>query len=211
MFHRVWLGGQEPEWLRRLARTWTDNHPEWELRQWTDENVHELFPLTNQAVYDAATAIAPRNVGQLRSDVLRYEILARFGGVWIDADLECLEPIDDLLEGAECFAAWEEQDRWIGNTFLGSVPGHPFMERLVAAIPGSVEANRGRRPNRMTGPHLVTRLWRGDPSGLTILDQSLIFPYSWRDIADHGLGEEHPGAYCCHHWRNKRCEQGAPI
>ena len=39
-----------------------------------------------------------RNLAE-RADVLRYEILRRHGGVYVDVDVECLRPLDDLLTG----------------------------------------------------------------------------------------------------------------
>lgn len=206
--HRLWIGGPEPEWLAGFAATW--ERPGWTLRRWDDESVAELFPLRNQAVYDGAPAIAPDHVGQLRSDVLRYEILHRFGGVWVDADFECLRPIDPLLAGVECFAAWEQPRRWINQAILGAVPGHPFIDSLIDGLPASVEANRGFKPNRMSGPQFVTAQWLHHGRGVKIFDRELFYPYGFAEIADHGPGEEWPNAYAAHHWGNRRREKAVP-
>ena len=32
-----------------------------------------------------------------KADILRYELLYRFGGLYIDADIICLKPLNDLL------------------------------------------------------------------------------------------------------------------
>ena len=45
-----------------------------------------------RAEYDNAEKMAAK------SDIFRYEICARFGGVYIDADFEPLRPIEPLLE-----------------------------------------------------------------------------------------------------------------
>jgi mannosyltransferase OCH1-like enzyme len=209
--HRIWLGSDEPEWTRALAASW--EQPGWEVL------THHAppFELVNQEIYDRAEEIVPDHVGQLRSDILRYELLARFGGVYVDTDYECLRPIDEVIAGASCFAAWEEQYRWVGNTILGSAPGHPFMRNLIAAIPFSVERKRNgaRRPNRLTGPHLVTRIWREDPFQATIFDQRQFYPFGWREIAGHierpvDPQAQWPMAYGVHWWANQRREQGVP-
>lgn len=204
--HRVWLGGAEPDWLAAFAATW--ERPGWEIRQWSDDNVGELFPLRNQAIFDEAPEIAPDHVGQLRSDVLRLEILDRFGGVYVDADFECIRPIDDLLDGIDCFAAWESQDRWIGNTVLGAVSGHPFVDALIARLPGNVRRRRGSRPNKLSGPQYVTRVYRAEFEGsVTVFPQGLFYPYGWHEVADvnpAGARDQFPGAYAVHHWFNKR-------
>ncbi len=52
IIHRIWLGGDEPEWLQAFAATWS--RPGWQIWQWTDANVPSLFPLRNQTIYDGA-------------------------------------------------------------------------------------------------------------------------------------------------------------
>lgn len=45
-----------------------------------------------QKAFDAA-----KNYGE-KSDILRYEILFVYGGVYADVDVECLQPFDALAE-----------------------------------------------------------------------------------------------------------------
>jgi hypothetical protein len=158
----------------------------------------------------APRRLCPDHLGQLRGDLLRYEILERFGGVYVDADFECLRPIDGLLKGIDCFCAWEIQDRWINNAIIGSVPAHPFIERLIRGLPASVRRNRGARPNRVSGPQYVTRSWRRDGARVKVFDQGIFYPYGYKEIASHGPGETWPKAYAAHHWANQRRERGVP-
>lgn len=205
--HRIWLGGPEPEWTQSFAETW--RQPGWDLRHWDDEAIGELFPLANQVIFDEAPQLAPDHVGQLRSDVLRYEILHRFGGVYVDTDFECLRPIDPLLEEIAAFAAWEQPRRWINNAILGSTPGHPFLAALIDELPANVEANAGYKPNRLSGPRHVTQVWLRHGKGVKIFDRDLFYPFGWAEVADYMPGtfdpaETFPKAYCCHYWNNAR-------
>lgn len=206
--HRLWLGGPEPAWTAGFADAW--RQPGWALRQWADENVRELFPLLNQDLYDRAPEIAPDHVGQFRSDILRYEILHRFGGVWVDADFECLRPIDPLLEGVECFAAWEVEGRWVNNAILGATPDHPFLAALVDGLAANVERKLGSKPNKLTGPQYLTPLYRQHASRVTVLPKRLFYPYLWSEIDQHRPGDDFAGAYAVHHWNNRRREKGIP-
>lgn len=61
----------------------------WTHRLWTDADVDSIC-LRNQHAYSAAP-----NYGQ-KSDILRYELLERHGGVYVDVDMECVRPLDDL-------------------------------------------------------------------------------------------------------------------
>lgn len=206
LIHRAWLGGPEPEWTRPFAETWL--HPGWTLAEWTDANIESVFPLVNQDIFDRAEEIAPNHVGQLRADVLRYELLWRFGGVWVDTDSECLKPLDPLIEDTHCFAAWEVQTKWIANGLMGAVPHHPFIWRLIDGLAANVRREHGNKPNRMSGPRFLTRLWfqYGEHDDVRVLPQRLIYPYGWNELErEH---EDFPDAYQRHWWHNKRRERG---
>lgn len=186
--------------MRPFADTW--QRPGWTLRHW--DGPDELYPLANQDVYDRAGEISAAHAGQLRADVLRYEILYRHGGVYVDADFECLRPIDPLLEGVRCFAAWEVPDTWINNAILGCEPGHPFLGRLIDGLAANVEAHLRFRPNRMTGPQYLTPVWRehGAADQVTIFDKDLFYPYLWDELGR--ASESFPGSWAVHHWLNAR-------
>jgi len=135
---------------------------------WTDHEqpnmpgvvIEPIPPLKNQALYDAAEAHAPKNIGQFKADVLRYELLLYRGGVYVDADFECRKALDSLLVGVDCFAAWETDRHWVNNAIMGAVPGEPFFQMLVEGLPANVATMRGRSPNVMTGPQFVTQTYR---------------------------------------------------
>ena len=77
--------------------------------------------LTNQQLYDDAEVyVSERYAGQLRSDLARYDILWRYGGVYVDCDLEALRPIDDLLD-VPGFAGWETDGVWVNNAMASAI------------------------------------------------------------------------------------------
>jgi mannosyltransferase OCH1-like enzyme len=197
--HHIWVGDPMPDCLEGHVETWRRLHPDWDHIMWRDFDW-----LTNQHLYDTAEEITP-HVGQLRSDLARYEILHTYGGVYVDTDMEALRPIDDRM-GVECFAGWETDGVWVNNAVLGCVPGHPLMADLIAAAPGSVARNAGARPNRMTGPHLLTPLAR--KHGITVHPASVFYPYHFSEI---GRRVDYGDAYAAHHWANQRKRRGVPM
>src|SRR5438309_627607 len=142
VIHRVWPGEDPlPAELEAYGESWERHHPGWEMKLWRPS---DLPPLRNQAHFDSATSYA------MRSDIARYELLLRFGGIYVDTDFECLRPFDDLLAGVEAFMGTE--DGWfLTNALMGAVPGHPVIEAVVDAIPGSIAANPEGPPNELTG------------------------------------------------------------
>jgi hypothetical protein len=195
--HRIWIGdGPEPEWTRPFAATW--ERPGWTVRQWSGPE--ELWPLRNQDLYDRAEEIAPSHVGQLRADILRYEILLRLGGIYVDVDFECLRPLDGLVEGMRAFAVWSVEGRWLANGIMGAEPGHPFLEALVERLPANIEADRRWRPGMISGPEYLTRVWWDCEENVDAVPANLFYPYAWYETAAHDPGKEWPDVYAAHHW-----------
>lgn len=187
-----------PEHLAAYVASWTRVHPAWEHKVWTEA---DLTWLRNQELFDGAGTHTP-SVGQFRSDVARYEILHRHGGVYVDCDFEALAPLDELLLDVDCFAAWETDDRWVGNAILGAVAGHPFFEELIAGLPRNVRRNRGKRPTVLSGPQYLTPV--ALRHAVTLFPSSMMYPYRYDDV---GTGRDlgpFPGAYAVHAWENTR-------
>jgi inositol phosphorylceramide mannosyltransferase catalytic subunit len=205
-FHRYWTGTPMPAHLEAYGRTWEDHHPGWESRLWTDV---DLPPLHNQRLFDQAVELVPADaVGQFRADIVRYELLIEHGGIWVDCDLECRRPFDEVIRGVDCFAGWERQSQWVGNTILGSVPGHPFMRALVDGLEANVRRRAGSRPAKLSGPQYVTRVYRRHAKSVTVFPQHRLYPYAYDELDRQG--EPFPDAWCVHHWDHQRSLRGAP-
>src|ERR671939_669644 len=97
LFHWIWLGNRPlPTEHRRWIGGWLELHPRWKHVLWTEENRPTLI---NEEQFQRADSYAQQ------SDILRYEIVYRHGGVYVDTDFECLRNIEPLMEGADAFIA----------------------------------------------------------------------------------------------------------
>lgn len=187
IIHRIWLGPNPlPEEFERYGETWKHHHPDWDIRLWTDTEVAELeLPEAFHRSRDVCE----------RADVLRMELVRRFGGLHVDTDIECLRPLDPLLKGVKAFAAYDDpDDTIISGALMGAVPGHPAMERAVREVHDSVGSGH---IVDATGPRFLTPIFAEDPE-LVAFPHELFHPYRfsepWRK------DEEFPDAYAVHHW-----------
>lgn len=207
-FHRVWVGAPMPDIFVGFGEGWQRFHPEWEMCLWGELEIASL-DLVNQKLYDEAEEITPKFAGQLRSDIVRYELLWRYGGVYIDTDYECLASIEPLLDGVECFAAWERQDETANNAILGAVPGHPFMKQLIDNLEESVRSRPGKRPSQVSGPRYLTRQLQQTDEDVTVFPEQWFYPYRCDEL--HRCNEEFSEAYAVHHWANQRRLRRKPL
>jgi len=153
------------------------------MRLWTDKN---LPILVNQSIFDMARSPAQR------CDVLRYELLYMYGGVYLDMDFECLRSIDQLLLNISAFAGYEVPGR-VAIGILGATPGHPLFRELVLQLPQYFDP--GLPPNVATGPVFMTKAIRKFPY-VKIFDPPFFYPV----YMDGTVFGEPKMAYAIHHW-----------
>lgn len=164
IIHQVWLGPDAlPDEFARYRQTWADHHPAWDLRLWTEENLPDGL-------------LRPEGYERLRhpverSDILRLELLYREGGVYVDADVECLRPIDPLLEGVTLFVERLNSGR-LTHPLMGSVPAHPLVERAIRELRPREFAGYDKHS---TGPDFLARFVADDPT-VTIFPTEVFFP-----------------------------------
>ncbi|MFC5720465.1 glycosyltransferase [Streptomyces gamaensis] len=204
ILHQVWLGGPMPERLRRYTRTWLRHHPCWDYRLWRERDIEPL--LRNRAAYDAASSWSEK------SDVARYEILLRYGGIYADTDFECLRSLDELLNGVNAFAGTPDGCH-VASNILGAVPGHPFLAACVEYLPARTARLRGASPAHRTGPGLTTDIYHrlrrpGAPPPLTVFPRTCFHPYHYSE--PHRRRERFPDAYAVHHWEGSWVRSWAP-
>ena len=200
--HLIWFGPPPDQYLLDCVQSFKDYHPDWNIEYWDEERVLELGMQNEDIFKDASNLVVKDTVYQLQSDIARYEILHRFGGLYADWDLKWQKPIDGFLDGTRLFTAWEQQLRWVANTVIAAEERHPALKRMVEAIPNRVNSRKpGWRANRITGPHVWT------PIALQyqarIADQKYFCPVPWThpEWADT---REYPEAVAVHHWNHQR-------
>lgn len=203
IIHQVWVGPNPiPENEQLWIQGWKDHNPTWEHRLWTDKEV-ESEKLVNTYAYSTATSYSER------SDVLRYELIYKYGGLYLDTDFKCLRSLDALcLEDLDCFAPHVHKEgacfKDIESSVLGGRAGHPLLEALVADLEQS-SRDKGQHVVARTGPGYFRRHLTKE-CGLYCLPSETFFPYHW-------IGKEHfnrmtikelatifPDSYGAHAW-----------
>lgn len=201
VFHFIWVGGPMPDHLAAYVETWRDVHPDWALILWDEERLDATLDQTLD-LFRTAEQVTP-HVGQFRSDVARYELLWRFGGVYVDCDFEALRPIDELLvDGPELFAAWETDDVWVNNAILAARPGAGVLVDVLDGLAANIAAHPTGRPNVQTGPQYLTPIVRRHADRVRLWPSAWFYPYLWNELGRQG--EEFPDAWAVHHWDNAR-------
>lgn len=83
-----------PEFVQICVRSWQRLNPNWDVRV-VDSNSVWTF-LDQKDLPNTFSALTV----QAKSDILRLNLLDRYGGVWADATVLCLKPLDSWLGAA---------------------------------------------------------------------------------------------------------------
>ena len=152
IIHQIWVGDQSKR-PDQFIKTWQELNPTWEHRLWTEENMPESWIKPH---FDACPSLAGK------ADILRYQLLHMHGGFFIDADAECIRPLDDDLTDNEAFCCWENEKIRAGlmsNGYLASIPKNPFLWEMLNAIGQRTDMNyHPMQTWTITGPLLLTNV-----------------------------------------------------
>jgi inositol phosphorylceramide mannosyltransferase catalytic subunit len=206
--HRLWLGPHKmPKPYQNYGDSWRDHG--YIVYDWTDANW--CLPIINQDVWDRIAGGVnvgggdPRTgVYVQRADLLSYEIVWRFGGIYANTDIECRKPLP--LDDVEAFACWEVPEDFVGNAIFGGVKGHPFWRAVIDRLPGRYDQFANHPMNEQTGPHLLSEVHKSTP-GLTVKPRWWCYPYGFGDMHLEGKPELWgTDSYCEHHWGHQHPE-----
>jgi len=185
ILHRIWVGPDPlPDEFARYGEAWRRMHPDWEHRLWTEEDLpHDV---------ERREILERNRIPAERADVLRYELLWRMGGVYVDTDIEPLRPLDPLVAELEFFTGEMKPGR-INNAVIGTAPGSPVLRAAVdeARFPVIEDALAPPPPlvKEATGPVFFGRVVARFPEA-TVFPPPVFYP---------GTEEERATAYTRHY------------
>lgn len=190
LIHQIWVGPRPlPAKSVRFVEEIRKLHPDYEYRLWADA---DLLPENfSNLQYILATPIQAQ-----KADIMRYEILYRFGGVYLDIDFEVFKPLDPLLTHDLVVCNEDPHiDKYMTNAFIYAAPGNPNLKRCVERIQTCRlgEAN----VSHTTGPYYFRQCITLNDA--RVLPTHVMYPthYTQRGYRPASFS---PETYAMHHW-----------
>ena len=175
IIHQLWIGSKPAP--IKLMNTWKEKHPDFEYIYWNEEEIQKRdFKFKCQEKIDEIEEINGK------ADIMRWEILYTFGGVFLDADSICIEAIDELLLNKKCFAGWEQEEvrpGLIATGTMGFPPRHPLVKGAIDWILNN-EVSQEKAflmAWQSVGPGLLTRMYdTGDFTDIFVFPSYTFLP-----------------------------------
>lgn len=222
--HRIWLGPRPmPEAYKEYGRAWTNLNPGWEVLDWSWASLPE--DLANAEVLEdmrkRSSTGTSVELPTAQADVISYELVYRYGGIYANADIQPIRPLSNIL-GHLQGGAWAtyEEDNYplIVNAFFGApFPKNAFWGDVVSGLHDNYFSlnSEGTESVEMvfsSGPHYLTG--KSDRR-LNVLPYYTVNPVLWKDVPSGsdatividsrgGVGYLPQNCVGIHHWGHRK-------
>lgn len=121
--HYCWFGGNpKSKLINKCMDSWKKFFPDYEIIEWNEENFDiNCCQYVKEAYENKKWAFV--------SDYARHYVLNKYGGVYVDTDVEILKPIDELL--ASNFIGFEKESQVNSGLIMGCEKNSSFCKKIL--------------------------------------------------------------------------------
>jgi mannosyltransferase OCH1-like enzyme len=174
---------------------WTALHPDWVPLTWRD-------PLLKGQNWETAHLWKRCQAGAQKAGMVRLEVLWRYGGVYVDSDLEPVRNLAPLCN----VSGWgaREDENCIPDFVMGFAAGHPAIRQCLDIV---LKMDPAKESPWYTGPGVTTQVFqRAARMRQMIIHPPVRFaPYHWKKRGDTREESkpwgDNPETYGIHRWR----------
>ena len=164
VIHQTWKTEELPPRWKEVREACAAMMPDYQYMLWTDVSSREFIAREYPWFLDTFDSY-PYNIQ--RADAIRYFVLHKYGGVYMDLDIGCRRRLDSLLR----FEVIVPKTIPVGvsNDLIFSVPRHPYMESLIYSLKSFHHHYLTHYATVMfsTGPMFVSAMYRQFVNGHT--------------------------------------------
>jgi mannosyltransferase OCH1-like enzyme len=189
--HYCWFNDNPslPPLAARCVETWKQHLPGWNIVLWN--SIPDALPFAQELLAKKRYAFA--------SDYMRFYVILTHGGIYLDADIEVVRPLDPLLNNQQ-FLGYEEEGR-ITSGVCGGVAGASFFKACLSAMDNHYR--HSKLP--LLTPELCTQVAKtGHFPDLTLYPPHTFYPYNpydkSRPVDQLMYADIKPDTYTIHHW-----------
>jgi mannosyltransferase OCH1-like enzyme len=130
LIHQIWVGPNPiPEKSLLFIQKIKDLHPDYEYKIWTDNDL-------NADNFSNIEFINSTPIYAQKADIMRYEILYKYGGIYLDIDFEIFKSLEPLLIGSTFVVCNEDEQiyNYMTNAFIYSEPNNNNLKTCIENI-----------------------------------------------------------------------------
>lgn len=206
IIHYIWIGNNEyPSQFKHFINLWKEIYPDYNFLFWNNELVEN-----SKIVSDDISKYYYSNYNiALKTDLIRFKILEKFGGIYIDVDNEPLKRMpDEFILKYDFFSAYQPNDE-IAIGIMGAQVGEPLVTEYINSSLINIENFiyddiKKNEIWKMTGPEYFTKFLQSHLNNLKykFFESKYFYPYWFLEShrRHENFKETCPDAFSVHHW-----------
>ena len=136
IIHQIWPSEDPiPDQFVRASRMVREHHPEFQYILWRPNDYSHLL---GSLIDPSSAAISP----DVTRDIVAAIVLWKFGGVVVDLESECVQPITPLLSLGDCLIGFEpplpkpkkQRRLFVSSSVIASVPSNPLIQAYLTEL-----------------------------------------------------------------------------
>jgi len=146
IIHQVWIGEPAPDFILEAMDTVKNLNRDFEYKLWDNETIKEL---ELEDILEKASKPA------FAANIIRIRALKKYGGLYIDADTECIWP---LKEWFHSYQEYPLSSNFIQDQFpdVGIIIAKPNIDYHMAEVDYDLQCPIGFYWQRLS-PHLIPK------------------------------------------------------
>lgn len=140
-------GGNLPNNFKNYLMSWQEKNPDYEIKEWNEENFDFSDSPYAQEAYKA------KKYGFV-SDYIRAKVLYKYGGIYLDTDVEILKNFDIFLND-DLFISFENE-AYLESAVIGAIPKHPLFREVISFYENAHFINKKGKLNIIPNTVLLT-------------------------------------------------------
>lgn len=166
IIHQYWDRPVPPDSVARCIATWKEKNPRYRHFLWNDVSAAKFarrnFGPEAEAVFKSCALPA------MRADLFRLMALLVFGGIYVDADEECMASLDPLLHTTSksiFYYVVRKSEKFgkvhiLRNGFMCAEKQHWFVRRILLRALEGVATQANDTFYTLTGAPVITGIYR---------------------------------------------------
>ena len=185
LIHFIWIGDETLIPLDCI-NSWRKKNPSFDFKIWGNKDLEDK----DWFFKDLISAWMTKEINGA-ADLMRWEILYKYGGIALDADSKCINPLEDWLFKNDLFAAWENElksPHLIATGAMGASKKHPFIKSVIDDIVNDKNIFDGMAWQKV-GPLRLTNTYRNKGKNcMTIYPSHYFYPNHYTGLNYRGKG-----------------------
>ncbi len=177
--HYCWFGrGDKPDLAKKCIESWKKYCPDYKIIEWNEDNFDIDINSYVREAYDAKKYA-------FVTDYVRLYVLEKYGGIYMDSDVEVIKPLDHFLN-EKAFSSFENND-YIPTGIMASEKNNLWIKSLLHDYDNLHFINNG---NMDLTPNTI-RITK------TTIDKFKLIPHSSYQKLGNGVVTIYPHDFFC--------------